>query len=200
MSYVALYSHAECACEGLEYTLNLVMLIGAVCLNVKIHPCCVTETLEEVQEHLSGHFAYSLAVELCIPVEPWPAAKVKCYLASAVVHGQAKAVTFDSALGTEAFVDTLPYHYCRVLNGVMLVNMYVAVALHAHIYIPMTCNLLKHVVEKTELCMYVAFPRAIKIHAYLNVGLLGLAAYRGSAFAGKQQFGNLVPRHAVASD
>ena len=44
-------------------------------------------TLEEMKEHLGGHLANLLAMELGIPYKPGTTTEVECHLAKTIVHG-----------------------------------------------------------------------------------------------------------------
>ena len=48
------YGHLYAFGESLEYALYLVVLIGALGLDVEVHLRCVAYALEEVHEHLGG--------------------------------------------------------------------------------------------------------------------------------------------------
>ena len=97
---VSLYRHFQRTGKCLEDAFYLVMLIFAFSLDIEVHLCCITQTLEEMLEHLGWHFAHLLSVELGIPNQPWTATEIQCYLTETVVHRQTVAVSFYSALIT----------------------------------------------------------------------------------------------------
>ena len=77
---VATDSHLEGAGESLEDAFDLVMLVVAFCLDVEIDARTVAERLEEVEEHLGWHIAYTFAMELSIPHQPRTATEVEGHL------------------------------------------------------------------------------------------------------------------------
>ena len=40
--------HLEGSCESLEYSLDLMMLVGALGFDIQVHSCGIAETLEEM--------------------------------------------------------------------------------------------------------------------------------------------------------
>ena len=76
------------------------MLVLALSLDVEVHLCRITQTLEEMLEHLGWHFAHLLSMELGIPDQPWTATEIQCYLTETIIHWQTVAVSFYSALIT----------------------------------------------------------------------------------------------------
>ena len=102
------------------------VLVGALSLDVEVHLGSIANGLEEVHEHLSGHFANLLAMELSIPDEPGAPTEVECHLTQTVVHRQAVAIALYATLVAESLQQTLAKHYARILDGVVLVNLKVA--------------------------------------------------------------------------
>ncbi len=121
MMYIAIDSHLETTGKSLENTLYLMMLIVALCLDVQIDLGTIAERLKEVEEHLSRHVAYIFAFELCIPYEPWTAAKVEgtlCRvfstlakvgfdLTQTIIHWKAEAISANTSLVAKGLRDTL---------------------------------------------------------------------------------------------
>ena len=94
--------HLERTGQRLEDALDLMMLIGALGLDVEIHLRSIAQALEEMKEHLRGHLSDLLTLELRIPYQPGPSAEVESYLAQAVIHGQTIAIALDAALVTKS--------------------------------------------------------------------------------------------------
>ena len=61
----------------------------------------------------------------------------------------------------------------------------------------MLANLLEHVIKETKTGRDVATSRAVKICSHVDIGLFCGACHFSPAFSCKEQFGNLVPVHAV---
>ena len=89
--------HLQCTGQCLEDALNLVVLVLPLGTDVQVHAGSIAERLKEVQEHLRGHLANLLSLELCIPHEPGTSAEVECDTAEAVIHGQAVAIALNAA-------------------------------------------------------------------------------------------------------
>ena len=64
---ISAHSHLQCSGQGFEYPLDFVMFVLSLCLDIEVHPRTVTETLEEMQEHLCRHIPHLLSLEGGIP-------------------------------------------------------------------------------------------------------------------------------------
>ena len=120
MMDIAIDSHLETTGKSLEDTLNLMMLIVALSLDVEVDLGTIAERLEKVEEHLGRHITYIFAFELCIPYKPWTTAKVEgtlCRgfstlakvgfdLTEAIVHWEAEAISANTTLIAKSFRDT----------------------------------------------------------------------------------------------
>ena len=145
---VAPDGHLQTAGKGLEDTLNLMMLVSALGLNVEIHLSRIAETLEEMEEHLSRHLTDFLAVECGIPHQPGPAAEVERHLTETIVHGQTEAITLDATLVAQSLEQALAKHDSRVFDGVVLVNIQVADCMHLEVDIAVMADLVEHVIKE----------------------------------------------------
>ena len=135
-------------------------------------------------------------MELGIPNQPGAAAEVEGHRAETVVHRQAIAVALDASLVTQGREDAFAKGNGGVLDGMVLVNLQIAFRVDGEVHHAMFADLLKHVVKETQTGGDVATASAIKVDLDMDVGLLGGTLYLSRAFAGKQQFADLVPRHA----
>ena len=134
MSHISADSHSQASGKGFEDAFYLVVLVLPFCLDDEIHGCAVAEALEEVEEHLGGHVADVLAVELGIPDEPGTAAEVEGDLAEAIVHGEAEAVAADAALVAEGLEDAFAESDASVLDGVVLIDVEVAFDVYGEVH------------------------------------------------------------------
>ena len=98
--------HFQGTGEGFEDALDFVMLVLAFGTNVEIHLGSITETLEEMQEHLRRHLSYLLTMELSIPYQPRTTTKIEGDTTQAVIHRQTISITFNTALVTQRLQDT----------------------------------------------------------------------------------------------
>ena len=73
---VATDGHLQTACQCLEDSLNLMVLVLPFGTNEEVHACGIAEALEEVEEHLGGHVAHIFALEGGVPHQPGTTAEV----------------------------------------------------------------------------------------------------------------------------
>ena len=196
---VATDCHFQRTGKGLEDALYLVVLVLPFGTDVEVHAGGVAQALEEVEKHLGRHFTDLLALELSIPHQPGTAAEVEGHLAQTVVHRQAVAVALNAALVAKSLQQTFAESQCRVLDGVVLVDLEVALGVNGEVHHAVLAYLLEHVVEESQSGLDVTLTRAVEVHLNIDVGLLRRAPHLSGAFSGKQQFGNLGPGHAVAA-
>ena len=196
MVNVSFYRHFQTACKSFEDAFYLVVLVGAFGLDVEVHACSIAETLEDMQEHLCGHFFNFISMELGIPYKPRTTSKVECYLAKTVVHRQRVAVSFNSSLVAKCLQDTLAKCKGGVLDGVMLVNMQITIGMHHEVNHSMLAYLLKHMVEETKSGRDVTLSCSVEVDAHMNVSFLGSSLYFGNSLACKKKLGYLVSCHA----
>ena len=156
--HVAAYGGFQRARQCLEYALNLVVLVVAASRDVKVHAGAVAEALEEVHEHLGGDVAYLLALEFDVPHKPAAPAEVESHGAQAVVHRQHEAVALDSELVAEGCAQCVTEGYCRVLNGVVLINPQIAFGSYFEVDARVAADLVEYMVEKSQTGGYFARP------------------------------------------
>ena len=153
-----------------------------------------------MQEHLGGHLADFLSLELGIPHKPRTSTEIEGHLTETVVHGQAVAVSLNATLVAKGFQQTFADGEGGVLDGVVFVHMKVALGMHCQVHHSVLADLFEHVVEESQAGFYVAFASAVEVYTYVDVGLFGRTAHFCGAFPGKEYFGNLIPCHAVAPE
>ncbi len=126
MLYIALNGHLQSTCQGLEDTLYLVVLVCALRLDVQVHTGSIRQALEEMQEHLRGHLANLLPVELGIPYQPRTASEIQADHTQAIVHRQGIAITLYSPFVAQGQGKALAKSQGGILYGMMLVHVEVA--------------------------------------------------------------------------
>ena len=84
-----------------------------------------------------------------------------------------------------------------IFDGVVLIHVEVTLGVDGEVHHSVLSYLLQHVVEEAQSCGDVAVARTVEVHLNIYVSLLGGAFYLGDAVAGKENFGYLVPVHAV---
>ena len=140
----------ESAGKSLEDGFDLVVLVVTLRLDVQVHGGGVAEGLEEVQEHLGGHFANLFALEFSVPDQPAAASEVEHYLSHAVVHGEGVTVALYATFITQGLADALAKHDSGILDCVVLVNVQISLDLDGQVHAAVTANLLQHVVKESK--------------------------------------------------
>lgn len=189
--------HLERTGQCFEDALDLMMLIGALGLDVEIHLRSIAQALEEMKEHLRGHLSDLLTLELRIPYQPGPSAEVESYLAQAVIHGQTIAIALDAALVTEGAQQTLAQGERRIFYRMMLIHVEVALRMDCQVHHAMLADLVQHVVEEAQPGVHVGLSRSVKIDLHVYIRLFRHAVHLSDALAGKKHLGYLVPGHAI---
>ena len=200
MSHISADSHSQASGKGFEDAFYLVVLVLPFCLDVEVHGCAVAEALEEVEEHLCRHLAHLFPMELGIPHEPRPSAEVECHLAKAVVHGQTVAVALYATLVAERLADAFAQSQCHILDGMVFIDMEVAIATDVEVGHAVLGYLFEHVVEEAKSRLDVCFSVAVQVDAHLDVRFLCSTFHALYALSCKDKLGNLLPVHVVAQD
>ena len=118
-------------------------------------------------------------------------------MAETIVHRESVSITLYTTFVTQRFAKTFAYHDGSVFNRVMLVNVEVAVAINSQVYHAVFAYLFQHVIEESQSCVNGAMAVAVKIHAYVDVGLVGGTPQLSYAFSSKEQLCYLCPGHTV---
>ncbi len=169
------------------------MLVSAFGLDVQITLGRVGEGLEEMQEHFRRHVADLLPLEGRIPNQPGPSAKVDGNLREAVVHGQAKAIPFNTAFVIQCFQKSFAERERCIFNSMVLVDVKVALHLDADIDIAVARQLIQHVVEEAQPGVNGRVAVTIEVDVYQNVGFLRGSLYHSFAHRLQQERADLFP-------
>lgn len=193
MPDVAPQSHAKRPCEGFEDGLDLMVLVGAVGLDVDVEEGGVGEALEEMEEELGGEVADALAGEVGLPDKGGAPAKVEGDHGAAFVHGEDKAVAFDAALVAECEAKGFAECEGGVFEGVVLIDVEVAVDVDVEVDVAMSCDLFEEMVEHTEAGVDVGETLTVEVEGEADVGLVGVPVYGGLPGASGDICGDAVP-------
>ena len=174
------------------------VLVVAMSLDVEVHLRSIAEALEEMQEHLGGHIPYPLAMELGMPLQPGASAEVECHGAQTVVHRQRVAIALDATLGAQRLQQTAAQREGGILDGVVLVDMQVALGADGQVDAAMLAYLLEHVVEEAQPRADVGMAIAIEVDTHQHIGLVGDTMDLCRTLLADDQLGHLVPRQPVA--
>src|SRR6185437_10846030 len=124
-----------------------------------------------MEEHLRWHFAYLFALKISFPNEPVPSAKIKCHLRQAIIHRQAKTVAFNTPFITQRHRKCFSQSNTRILDGVMLVDVQVAVGDYFQVDVSMPRDLIEHMIKKMKPGRNLCLALAIKIKFNKNIRL-----------------------------
>ena len=190
---VSLHGHLQRTGQSFEDTLNLMMFILSLCLDIQIHQSRIAQRLKEMEEHLGRHFANLFALKLRIPHQPGTATKIETDLAEAIIHRQGIAVTLDAPLTAQRLIEALAQRQTGVFNRVVLIDVEVAFHLNLQVDVTMFCNLLQHVIKEAQSGGDLAFARSIQVKRHMDIGLTRGTTHLRVAFAGKDKLAHLIP-------
>src|SRR5215471_8101673 len=103
-----------------------------------------------MKKHFSRHISYLLSCEISVPNNPISTAEIDQHLCVGFIHGQCKPITLDPFLITKCFCKCFPQGNTSVFNGMMLVDLKIAICLNGEVKLAVPRNLLQHVVEKAK--------------------------------------------------
>ena len=169
------------------------VLVLALSLNVEIHAGGIAEAFEKVEKHFRRHVADAFAPEFRFPDEPRSSAEIERHGAVAVVHRQHKAVAFNAAFVAQRLMERFSESECRVLDGVVLVDVEVAFHMNFQVDARMAADLLQHVVEKAQSGGNVRTAVSVEVKCDADVGFGGGAYHGGFPASGTQKFRYAVP-------
>ena len=141
----------------------------------------VADGTEEVRHELGRHLADELAVKLAVEGEVGAAAQVERDLGLGLIHRQHEAVAAHAALVTERLLERLAEGDADILDGVVLVDLEVAVALDAEPDGRVLRDLLEHVVKEADAGRELRGRRGVEVHRDSDLGFLGVAHDGGAA-------------------
>ena len=195
---VALHRHLQRTGQRLEDTLNLMVLVVAVRLYIEVHHGSIAQALEEMEEHLRRHVAHPFAMEVGMPLQPRATAEVECHRTQTIVHRQGVAVALNATLAAQCLQQTGAQCEGRVFYRVVLVYLEVALGMDGQVDISMFAYLFQHMVEEAQAGLHIGLAATIERHTHVDIGLMRHAMRLGRTLLANEQFGHLVPRHAVA--
>lgn len=162
-------------------------------LNVDIHPGSITERLKEVEKHLYGHLSYFFTLELCVPHQPRPAAKIKTHLTQAIVHRKGIAIALNASLTAQHLIDARSQCQRCIFNRVMFVDLPITFDYNIQNNTGMLAYLLEHVIEKSQSGINMTNAVSSKIERYTDICFLSGALHGCSLLPCKKKLGNTVP-------
>eukprot|EP01137_Pigoraptor_chileana_P035163 Opistho-2@28780 len=167
----------QSARECFVHALGDVMVILAVeHLDVQRDPRRLREAVEPVREHLGVHLAEPRLREGRFIDAVRAPRNVEHAARQRLVHRRMRlAVARDAALVAERFCHRFAERERRILDGVVLVDMKVALHLHRDVDQRMARQLLDHMVEETDAGGHRIFARSVKIDGDRDIRFLGRA-------------------------
>src|SRR6187551_2929127 len=101
-----------------------------------------------MKEHFGWHLSYLLARELRVPNDPVTPPKIDQYFGIGIVHRESKSVPFDPFFIGKGFSKCFAQSNTGIFDGMMFINLQVALCLYAEVYFSMPCNLFEHVIKE----------------------------------------------------
>src|SRR5690606_34501928 len=101
--------------------------------------------------------------KLCIPYQPVSSSKIYGYLREAIIHGQAKSISFNSQLIPQGAAEHLSQGNSGIFYGMVLIYFKVAINLYLKIHLTVPGNLVRHMVKKSNSGKDLRFSGSVKI-------------------------------------
>jgi len=162
---------------------------------VQAHAAIAGQGMEEFLEQFGIHLAHLVAGEIDLPDQVGALAEVKARTAERLVHrdiGVAKAR--DAGKIAQRLEDRLADDDACILDGMVHVDVQVALAAHSEVDGGMLGKAFQHVIEEADTGFDIGLARAIEIEGDRNIGFLRLAGDGGCAV-----FNHLEPYSALYS-
>ena len=102
------------------------VLVVASARNIERGPRVVGKRFEKVEKQFRGQVAHSFTTEICVPNQPGTTREINCCLGQRLIHRQKKPVARESPLIAEGLRKSGAQSQSSVLNGMMLINVQVA--------------------------------------------------------------------------
>src|SRR5215217_2493346 len=151
-------------------------------------------------KHFCRHITYLFTLKLRVPDYPGPATKINRRLCQTVVHWQAKTISFQAQFIAYRLRKSLTQSNTGILNGMVLINMQVAIRFDAQVYTTMTGNLVQHVVKEIQPCVDVRLTRPIQVNINTDLRLIGIAFMVDGTGTHLQHGVNIYPVNSLQSD
>ena len=169
--------------ETLVEALADVMVVGAVeQLHVERDARGLAHRVEPVLDQLGVPFAEAFLGELGLPNQIRPSGDVQGNPRKGLVHRRiGSAITPDPGLFAQRLRNRLTQRDRRILGGVVLVDVEVALDLHRHVDQRVAAELLHHVIKKADASRNVIGAGPVEIDGNGDLRLGGVAVYRAGA-------------------
>ena len=157
----------------------------------------LAQRTKEVRHQFGRHLTHALAREIAVEHEVRATGQVQPRVRRAFVHRQRKAIAADATLVAECLLQGLAQRQRTILDGVVLVDMRVAVAVEFQRKAAVLADLLQHVIEETQPGAHPRLGHAIQIDPDGDAGLFRVAHHGCGAWCIEQLVRDLAPAHAM---
>ncbi len=139
-------------------------------------PGVLRERLEKLAEKLGVHIADLRRGNRHAPDEVGPAGQIERGARQRLVHRQiGMRIALDAVLAAKRLRHRLAKRYAAILDGVVLVDMQVALCAERNVDARMAGKLLQHVIEKANAGGYGISALTVQVDVGGNFGLFGFA-------------------------
>src|SRR5574343_205476 len=178
--------HAQRSTEGLEGGLGLVVGVHALeVVDVQRDQRVVDETLEELVRELGVEAADRAGREGDVQAQARAAGEVDHHPRQRFVERHVGvAVAADAGLVTQRLREGHAQRDAHVLDGVVTVDVQVALGVHRQVHHAVARHLVEHVVEEADAGLQVGLAAAVQVQADEDAGLLRVTAHLGAAGGG----------------
>ena len=170
--------HSQCAGEGLEKSFDLVVIGAAVHrFQVNVGAGAASESFEEVVDKLGLQIAHQTRANFGVDDAGCAPAEVDGGDAERFVHRHEEvAGAIDALLVAERVIEGLAEGNADIFDGVVLVNVEVALAAQLEIEAAVTCEELEHVIEEADASRDLVLAGALDGERQVDLGLGSVAS------------------------
>src|SRR6195952_2051254 len=174
---VQLHGHAQRAPGRLENGFHLMMRVDAAqIIDVKRHARVIHESAEKFDGQIHVERANARTRERHVELQPRTPRKVDDHARQRFVERHVRmAVSADAFAVANCLRHRLAERDARVFHRVMVVDMKVAMRFHVEVDQAVTCDLVKHVVEKRHARSKFLLAGAIQIELHTDLRFAGVA-------------------------
>src|SRR5918999_4211552 len=174
---IAFYCHAQSPAKGLKYGFDDVMAVStAQIVNVQGHEGMVDEALEEVIEQVHIKITYPCARELYLELKPRPAGTIEHHPRERLIQRHiGLSIAADTSLVAQGLGKGLAKGDSDVFDGVMRIDVQIALSFNVKVEHPMPRHLIQHVIKKRQAGVEIGSTRTVEVEGHRDLGFFGVA-------------------------
>ncbi|MNI41171.1 hypothetical protein D3C73_954160 [compost metagenome] len=151
------------------------VVVVATHLQVEVQAAGIAQRTEEVRDQLGRHVAHALALELAFKHEIRAATEIQRSAGQGFIHRQGETVAADAALVAQCFAQGLAQRKTGVFDGVVFVDVQIALGADIQRETTVLADLFQHMVEERQAGVDVRIAGTIQIQFDTDLRFLGIA-------------------------